>query len=185
MEEVMVRLRRVVVLPLLLSLSLVVDGCNAATIQAYINLAVQIALQIAQLAGASKSAADKVAVDLASVDKLINDYSAADVTAKPSLYNEVDNLLTVAQNDLNDIFILSSVKDAKRQNVIRAALAIGVTAIESIRAIALKKAGPTTASRVAHTITLGTVAGPKIQSPAQLKQLYNLTVADYPQAQLK
>ncbi len=141
--------------------------------------------QIAQLAGASKSAADKVAVDLASVDKLINDYSAADVTAKPSLYNEVDNLLTVAQNDLNDIFILSSVKDAKRQNVIRAALAIGVTAIESIRAIALKKAGPTTASRVAHTITLGTVAGPKIQSPAQLKQLYNLTVADYPQAQLK
>jgi hypothetical protein len=169
----------------LLALCLFLGACNAATIEAYINLAVQIALQIAQLAGAPKSAADKVAADLASVNKLINDYNAADATAKPTLYSEIDTLLTVAQTDLSDIFALSSVKDAKTQQVIRAALAIGVTAIESIRAIVLKKAGPTVAGRVAHTVTLGTTNGAKIQSPAQLKALYNVTVTDYPAAKLQ
>jgi hypothetical protein len=186
MEEQMVHRLSRLLLHLVLSCLLILSssGCNASAIQAYINLAVQIALQIAQLAGASKSAADKVAVDLASVDKLINDYNAADATAKPGLYNQVDELLTVAQYDLSNIFVLASIKDAKTQNVIHAALAIGVTAIESIRALALKKVGPTVAGRVVYTITLGTKDGPKIQSPAQLKELYNLTVADYPTAQL-
>jgi hypothetical protein len=171
-----------------LAVVMVLGACNAATIQAYINLAVQIALQIAQLAGAPRSAADKVSADLAEVNKLIADYNAADANAKSGLYNEIDRLLTVAQQDLSDIFVLTSVKDAKTQQVIRAALAIGVTAIESIRAIALKKAGPTVAGRVTRsaqrTITLGQTGGEKIQSPAQLRALYNVTVADYPQARL-
>ena len=177
--------RRSKTLAVLMSAVLLVGACNASVVQAYINLAVQIALQIAQLAGAPKSAADKVAVDLASVNKLINDYNAADVTAKPSLYNEIDRLLTLAQTDLGDIFTLASVKDSKTQSVIKAALSIGITAVESIRALTLKKAGPTSMSRTLHAVTLGTTNGSKIQSPAQLKELYNLTVADFPTAQLK
>jgi hypothetical protein len=185
----MVRRKRLL-LPILLSLTLVLSSCNAATIQAYINLAVQIALQIAQLAGAPSSLAQKVAGDLATANKLIADYKAADATAKPGLANQIDVYLTVAQTDLQNIFTSVNIVDPKLQGVIRASLAIGITVVESIRTIALANAPAPivkAAKRTASVMPFPSVLVPKGKSltPAQLKDLYNKTVANYPTAQLK
>ncbi len=154
-------------------------SCSAATAQAYINLAVGIALQIAQLAGLSPSAAGQVSGDLAVVNKFIADYKAADANAKPGILAEIDTYLTTAENDLMAILTASHVTDPKKQEAIRAGIAIAVTAVESIRA--LEGAHPNAVARAARTVP----GVPKRSgSPAQLKNLYNQTVRDYPQAQL-
>lgn len=169
---------------ILVLLSLVFQwGCNAANIQAYVNLAAQIALQVAVLAGAPPAVAARVAGDLAKAQKLIADYQAASAAGKPGLAAEVDAALNVAQADLNDIFVAARIGDPKLQAVIRAALAIGITAIESIRALALKNAPPL----VKVTLRAKGIVVPKGQvlTPAQLKAQYNQAVAAYPEAQLK
>lgn len=158
-------------------------ACNASTVQAYINLAVQIALQVAGLAGLNPTVANTVSGDLAKAEKLWGDFQKADQAAKPGLYNQVDATLTQAETDLNEIFDLGHVKDAKLQGVIRAALAIGVTAIESARTIMLGKTGTNPVTAAARVTLPGSVVKGKM-TPAQLKALYNLTVSDYPQAQL-
>jgi hypothetical protein len=178
------------VLAVTLSLSLVVSlGCNAQTIQAYINLAVQIALQVATLAGVPPALANQVAADLAIVEKLITDYNAAAVGAKPGIASQIDTALNTAQADLGGIFTAAHIADPKLQATIQAALAIGITAIESIRAIALANAPVTPATAVKATVRAVTpgiiLPKRKVMTPAQLKALYNSTVSAYPQAQLK
>ena len=77
-----VRLSKVT-LATVLSIVLLTGACNAATVQAYISLAVQIALQIAQLAGAPPAAAGKVLADLTMAQRLYADFAKADTAAKP------------------------------------------------------------------------------------------------------
>jgi hypothetical protein len=166
---------------------LVVSACNAAAVQAYINLAVQIALQIAQLAGVSAQAAGAVSADLAVGQKLYNDLAAADAAARPGILSQIDAELTTAQADLQNIFTLSHINDPKLQGVIRASLAIGITAIESARAIMLgNQPAPNPIVKAARVALPGVVVPKgKALTPAQLKSLYNDTVANYPQARLK
>lgn len=160
-------------------------SCNASQIQAYINLAVQIALQVATLAGAPPSAAAKVSSDLASVNKLIADYNAADTSSKSGKLQEIDSLLTVAENDVSDIANVAAIKDPKVLQDIRSALAIAVTAIESIRALEVKGTPTNPVKRVASVSFPGAVAPkPLLATPEQLKALYNLTVSNYPGAKL-
>jgi len=175
------------ILALALSAALLVSACNAATVQAYINLAVQIALQIAQLAGVSPQAAGAVSADLAQAQKLYGDLSAADAAARPGILSQIDAELTTAQADLQNIFTLSHINDPKMQGVIRASLAIGITAIESARAIMLgSQPAPNPVVRAARLALPGVVVPKgKALSPAQLKSLYNETVANYPKARLK
>src|SRR6266850_1154215 len=113
------------ILALALSAAVLVSACDAAKIQQYINLAVQIALQIAQLAGVSPQAAGAVSADLAQAQKLYSDLAAADAAARPGILSQMDAELTTAQADLQNIFTLSHINDLKMQGVIRASLAIG------------------------------------------------------------
>jgi len=163
-----------------------VIGCNSATVQAYINLATQIALQVAVLAGAPQTQADRVSGDLAKGEALYNSLAKADVAARPGVFSQIDAVMVQAEADLTDIFALSHIANPKLQGDIRAALAIGVTAIESARAIMLgKQPAPNPIAAAVRVALPRGVTQSKRMSPGQLKGLYNLTVADYPQAQIK
>lgn len=176
-------------LAVVLVFAFVLGACSAATIQAYINLAVQIALQVAQLAGAPKAAADKVAADLATVNKFVADYKAADVNAKPGKLAELDTYLTVAQADLGDILTAAQVKDPKIISAARSGIAIAIVAVESIRTLALQQGGAKVAQAAARTARVilpgGVTPKSATLTPAQLKNAYNLAVVDYPQAAVK
>lgn len=173
-----------------LALAIFVASCNAGAVQAYINLAVQIAIQVAQLAGAPQQVSDKVAADLATANKLFADYKAADAAAKPGKLNEVDTYLTIAQKDLDDILAFVGVKDEKTQKAVRTGIAIAIMAVESVRALEVSKGvggslkgAVSTTARVA--LPGGVTPNSKTISAAQLKAQYNAAVAEFPQAQLR
>src|SRR5271155_2721228 len=153
-------------------------ACNAATVQAYINLAVQIALQVAQLAGLPASSANVVSGDLTQAETLYNSLATADAAAKPGIVTQIDAVLTTAEADMQGIFTLGHIANPALQGTIRAALAIGITAIESARAIMTGTQPPanpvTAAARVALPGGIG--PKPKTMTPAQLKALFNETV---------
>lgn len=170
-----------------LILATVAMACNASQVQAYVNLAVGIALQVAKLAGLPASVATQVSSDLATANKLIADYQAADAKAKPGLLNEIDTYLQVAQTDLSGLLAAAHVVDPKLQDVIEASIGIAMTAVESI--YQLENSRPSNALvKTAHVAvrisTAGTLPNGKPPTPAQLKDLYNATVAAYPQARL-
>lgn len=174
------------VLPAIFLAVALTASCNTSQVQAYINLAVQIALQVATLAGAPPSAAARVSSDLASVNKLISDYNAADSLTKTSKLQQIDSLLSVAESDVTDIANVASIKDPKVLQDIKSALSIAVTAIESIRSLEIKGT-PTNAARVTASVALPGAVAPKplLASPKQLKNLYNMTVSNYPGAKLQ
>jgi len=178
---------KVITIAMVMVMAMVIGvACNPNTVQAYINLGAQIALQVAVLAGAPQALADKVSGDLAKGEALYNSLAKADAAAKPGVVSQIDAVMLQAEADLTDIFSLAHIGDPKLQGTIRAALAIGVTAIESARAIMLGKqpaANPVTAA-VRVALPRG-VTSPGKLSPKQLQALYNQTVADYPQAQIK
>lgn len=174
--------------------AVLITSCNAATVQAYVNLAVKIALQVALLCGAPKAAADKVSADLAQAESLYSDLTKAAVAAKPGILSQIDAELTTAQTDLNSILALAQVKDQKTISAVQAGLAIGIMAVESVRTIAAQSAGSkgvlapitTAVTKTGQVILPGGVTGKsKALSPAQLKQAYNNAVVDFPQAQLR
>ena len=162
-------------------------ACNAATVQAYINLAVQIALQVAQLAGLPASSANVVSGDLTQAETLYNSLATADAAAKPGIVTQIDAVLTTAEADMQGIFALGHIASPALQGTIRAALAIGITAIESVRTIMTGSSAPanpvTAVARVA--LPRGVVPEKARMSPKQLKDLYNSTMAAYPQAKIK
>lgn len=169
-------------------------ACNAATVQAYANLAVKIGLQIATLCGAPAAATDKVSADMAKADALYTDFSNAAKAAKPGKLVLLDAELTTAQTDLGSILDLASVKDAKVIADAKVGLAIGIMAIESIQSIAAGQMGgtpvitpvATAAARTARVILPGGITGKSSQlSPSQLKAQYNQAMAAYPQAQVR
>jgi hypothetical protein len=169
--------------------ALLLVSCNASQVQAYINLAIGIALQVAKLAGLSPTSADRVSADLAVANKLIADYRHADATSKPGKLAEIDTALNVAENDLSDLLSAARVSDPKLQSAIRASISIAITAVESIRA--LENAKPSSpvavAAKAAIAVMPGSGALPANRdrlAPEKLKELYNLAVSDYPQAQL-
>jgi hypothetical protein len=173
-----------------LVLALALMACNAATIEAYINLAVQIALQVAQLAGLSVQAASQVTADMALVTKLINDYKAAPASDKTSAAGKVNEALNVAEQDLQALLAACHITPgSKLGTTITASIAIAITAVESIRTIALGNQPAPVATAAARTARVvlpgGVVPKSKAVSPAQLKALYNKTVAAYPQAGIK
>jgi hypothetical protein len=189
-------MKRKSALAVVIGLALTVMACNAATVQAYITLAVQIAVQIAQLAGVPASMATQVSTDLATAQGLIAAYNSAPAADKVTAAGKVDTALTVAQNDLTAILAASHVASRDLQGTIQAGLAIGITAIEGIRAIAIANTPAPVVAQVAHASAATAravlpgatqVIVPKGTSttPAQLKALYNRTVKNYPQAQLK
>lgn len=177
-----------VALALVLSVSLA--ACNAATVQAYITLAIQIALQVAQLAGVSPVLAQKVSGDLAAAQAIYSDMAKASAAAQPGLASQCDALFTTAEADLQLIFTTANIADPKIQSAVRASLAIAITAIESARAIAIANAPAPVAAALRTAVRAVPIVGAvvpdsKALRPAQLKALYNHTVAAYPAAQLK
>jgi hypothetical protein len=171
-------------------LSVVIVGCNAAAIQQYINLAIQIALQVAQLAGASPLLAQKVSGDLGAANKFYNDMRAAGSAAQPGIAAQADAMFTAAEADLQLIFTSANINDPKVQAAVRASLAIAVTAIESARAIALANAPAPVVVALKTSVRVVPIVGLVVPSdkrlkPDQLKSLYNHTVSAFPAAQIK
>jgi hypothetical protein len=184
-------MKRKSILAVALSVMLVCSACNAATVQAYIQLAIQIALQVAQLAGVSPVLAQKVSGDLAEANAVYNDMLKADKAAQPGLAAKADALFTTAEADLQAIFTAFAIPDptGKIQAGVRASLAIAVTAIESARAIAIANAPAPVAAALRTAVRVVPIVGAvvpdsKALRPAQLKALYNHTVAAFPNAQL-
>lgn len=167
-------------------MTVLLAGCNAATVQAYVNLAVNIALQIAVLAGAPQSTATKVSADLAVVDKLITDIAAATAAAKPGKLAELDAVLNIAQADLHAILDAAQVHDPRIIAVATASIAIAITALESIRALAVKTTSAKVANVMRSAAPVPSVLMPKgtVSSPSQLKAQYNAVVAAYPGAHI-
>lgn len=175
--------------------TILVMGCNAGAVQAYANLAVKIAIQVATLCGAPKSATDRVSADVAKAEALYGDLTKAAAVAKPGILSQIDAELTTAQTDLNSILSLAQVRDPKVISAVQAGLAIGIMAVESIRTIAAQSVGGkgAVATVVSATARAGEVILPggvsagknKPLSPKQLKAAFNNALAEFPQAQLR
>lgn len=162
-------------------------SCNVSTVQAYINLAVNIALQVASLAGLPATAVTQISADTATANKYISDLSSATALAEPKTLAKVDAALTATENDLTALLNAARVVDPAKQKAIQASIGIAVTAIESLYQLENAKQ-PSVASQVARKTASVLTAGamPKrTLSPSQLKSLYNQTVSAYPSAQLK
>lgn len=176
-------MKRKIVTGAILALAIFFEACNASTVQAYINLAVGIALQVAKLAGLPANAANQISADLATANKFIADLRVADAKAKPGILSEIDTYLNVAQSDLSGLLAAARVSDPKLQAVIQASIGIAITAVESIYQLENVRQPSATAKVLTATLP-GGGPGSKPLTPAQLKALYNQTVAAYPQAQL-
>lgn len=168
-----------------LALAIVIVGCSAAAIQAYITLAANIALQVAVLVGAPQAKADVVSADLAVAQKLFTDLRNAKASAQPGIVAQLDAELTAAQGDLSAILAAAQIKDPNKIKAANAGLAIAIVAVESLRAEMLK--GAPSPVVVAVKAALPGIVIPKssVASPKQLKALYNSAVASYPQAAIK
>jgi hypothetical protein len=164
-------------------------ACDAATIQAYINLIEKISLQLVLLSGAPQSQVDKISGDLARANKLYGDLASAG-TNKDSVLERIDAELAAAQNDLGDILALARVKDQKTVTAVRAGLAVAIVAVEGFYTLAHQNG--TSIPKKAFRTTVAIVPLPnvlipkgKTMSPAQLQEAYNQALAGYPQAQLR
>lgn len=179
--------RKVSAVLMSLLLVIAVAGCSAAEVQAYITLIANIALQVAQLAGLSPAIATTVTNDLAVVNKAISDYNAAPASSRVGLAGVVDTALNTLKLDLGALLSAARVVDANKQAAINTAISIAITAVESLRALALQNAPANVQSAAVKVMKASapSVLISKPMKPAQLKALYNNAVAAYPQAHLR